>query len=111
MGKDKKEKDNTITIQIHPTALSIGLFFVVAVLVLLIAVLALKEYIVSVCILIVLETAMASLLHKAELWKHGVLVALQLVVGAVIQRAALVILCMAVYVVVTVALQFMSRLE
>ena len=111
MGKDKKEKNTNITISINPTMMAIGLFSIAAVIVLLTAVLALQEYVVSVCILIVLEAAMAALLHKAELWKHGLLVVFQLVVGAVIQRVGLVVLCMVVYVAATVALQFMNRID
>lgn len=110
-GNSSAEKNTNITISINPTVISIGLFSIAVVAVLLIAVLALQEYVVSVCILIVLEAAMAALLHKAELWKHGILVILQLIAAAVIQRMPLVALCIVVYVAAIVALQFMSRLE
>jgi len=83
-------------------------FCLVVVAVLLISVFALQEYIVSVCILIVLEVAMAALLHKVELWKHGVLLAAQIVAAIILQRIPLVVLCVVVYVAAIVALQLMN---
>ncbi len=83
-------------------------FCLVVVAVLLISVFALQEFIVSVCILIVLEVAMAALLHKVELWKHGVLLAAQIVAAIILQRIPLVVLCVVVYVAAIVALQLMN---
>lgn len=90
-------------------AVSIAAFCIAAIVVLLVAVFVLQEFVVSVCVLMVLETAMAALLHKMEVWKHGVLLAAQFVVAAVLQRVALGALCVVVYVAAIVALQVMSR--
>ena len=84
-------------------------FGVVAFDLILVAMLALQEFVVSVCILIIIEVAMAALLHQAEIWKHGVLLGLQLVAGIIIGRIALVIICMIAYVAATFALQLMGK--
>ena len=82
--------------------------FVIAIFVLiLIAMLALQEYVVSVCVLMILETMMAVLLHKVELWKHGVLLVAHLVAGFIIARVPLMVICMVAYIAATVALHFM----
>lgn len=82
--------------------------FVIAIFVLiLIAMIALQEYVVSVCVLMILETMMAVLLHKVELWKHGVLLVAHLVAGFIIARVPLMVICMVAYIAATVALHFM----
>lgn len=85
------------------------MFSVVAFILILIAMLVLQEFVVSVCILLIIEAAMAALLHQAEIWKHGVLLGLQLVAGIIIGRIALVIICMIAYVAATFALQLMGK--
>ena len=90
----------------HSTMVSILGFCITAIAVLLTAVLALQEYVVSVCVLIVLETAMAALLHKVELWKHGALLGAQFLVAATVHRIPLIALCAIVYVAAIIALQF-----
>lgn len=82
--------------------------FVIAIFVLiLVAMLALKEYVVSVCVLMIIETLMAVLLHKVELWKHGVLLVAHIVAGFIIARIPLMVICMVAYIAATVALHFM----
>lgn len=85
------------------------MFSVVAFILILIAMFVLQEFVVSVCILLIIEAAMAALLHQAEIWKHGVLLGLQLVAGIIIGRIALVIICMIAYVAATFALQLMGK--
>ena len=84
---------------------------VVSLTLILIAIFALQEFVVSVCVLIVIEAAMAALLHQAELWKHGVLLGLQIVAGAIIGRVPLTIICAIAYVAATLALHFMAKKE
>lgn len=90
---------------------SLMVFCLIAVAVVLIAVLVLQEFVISVCILVILEAAMAALLHKVELWKHGILLAAQLIVAALIQQIALAGLCIVVYVAAIAALQVMGRVS
>ncbi len=90
-------------------ATAILMFGIVAFVLILVAMLALNEFVVPVCVLILLEAGMAALLHKAELWKHGVLLALQFVAAIIIGRIPIVIVCMLAYVAATFALQLMAR--
>lgn len=84
-------------------------FAVVALAVILIATLGMKEFVVPVCILVIIETLIASLLRKSELWLHGVSVIVQLLIGFLIRRFPLMILCVVIYVAATVALMFIHR--
>lgn len=85
------------------------LFAVVSLILILVAMLVLNEFVVPVCVLIILEAGMAAFLHKVELWKHGILLAAQVVAGIVIGRVPLVIICVIAYVAATAALQFISK--
>ena len=91
------------------TATGILMFSVVSLILILIAMFAMNEFVVSVCGLIILEAGMAALLHKAELWKHGVLLAAQIVAALIIGRLPLVILCVISYVAATFALQLITK--
>ena len=86
-------------------------FSVVSLILILVAIFALQEFVVSVCVLIIIEAAMAALLHQAEIWKHGVLLGLQLVAGIIISRIPLIIICIIAYVAATFALQLMGKKE
>ena len=84
-------------------------FSVISLILILVAIFALQEFVVSVCVLIIIEAAMAALLHQAEIWKHGILLGLQLLTGIIIARVPLVIICILAYVAATYALQFMGK--
>ena len=90
-------------------ATAILAYAIVSLILILVAMLALNEFVVSVCVLIILEAGMAAFLHKAEIWKHGIMLAAQLVAGFIIGRVPLVIICVIAYVTATVALQFMAK--
>ena len=84
-------------------------FAVISLILILIAIFALQEFVVSICVLIILEAGMAALLHQAEIWKHGILLGLQFLAGLIIGRILLVIICIVAYVAATFALQFMGK--
>ena len=86
-------------------------FAIVSLILILVAMFALNEFVVSVCVLIILEAGMAALLHKVELWKHGVMLVAQIVAAIIIGRVPLVIVCVIAYVTATVALQYMAKCE
>lgn len=86
-------------------------FSVVSLILILVAMFALQEFVVSICVLIIIEAAMAALLHQAEIWKHGILLALQVVAGVVIGRIPLIVICVIAYVAATLALQLMVKKE
>lgn len=86
--------------------------YVIATLILiLISVFALHEFVVSVCAIFIIEAVMAAILHKAEIWKHSVLIALQVLAGIIIGRILLIIICVISYVAATFALQLMAKKE
>ncbi len=86
-------------------------FSVVSLILILVAMLVLQEFVVSICVLIIIEAAMAALLHQAEIWKHGILLALQVVAGIIIGRIPLIVICVIAYVAATLALQLMAKKE
>lgn len=88
---------------------SIVAFSLVSLILILVAMLALQEFVVSVCVLIIIEAGMAALLHQAEIWKHGILLGLQLVAGIMMNRIPLIIICIVAYVAATFALQLMGK--
>lgn len=88
---------------------AITLFTVVSLILILVAMIAFQEFVVSVCFLIIIEAAMAALLHQVEIWKHGVLLGLQLLAGIIISRIPLVIICVLAYMAATYALQLMGK--
>lgn len=88
---------------------SIVAYCVVVLILILVGMLVLNEFIVSICALIILEAMMAVLLHKAELWKHAVLVVAQIVAGVIIGRIPLIIICVIAYIAAMFALHFMFK--
>lgn len=96
-------------IKTNPLITSVVGFSVVSLVLILVAMLALQEFVVSVCVLIIIEAGMAALLHQAEIWKHGILLGLQLVAGIMMNRIPLIIICIVAYVAATFALQLMGK--
>lgn len=80
-------------------------FCLVTVLMIILSIAALKENVVPVCIIMILEAAIAVMLHKAELWVHGVLLVAEIIAGVIAGNVPLMIFCAIVYVAATVALQ------
>ena len=95
----------------HSLVTAVGIFTVVSLILILVAMLALQEFVVSICVLIIIEAAMAALLHQAEIWKHGILLGLQIVAGIIIKRIPLIVICVIAYVAATFALQLMGKKE
>lgn len=95
----------------HSLVIAVAAFSVVSLVLILVAMFVLQEFVVSVCILIIIEAAMAALLHQAEIWKHGVLLGLQIVVALLINRLPIMIICVIAYVAATFALQLMAKKE
>ncbi len=93
----------------NPFVTSLICFGIAVFVLVLIAILALHEFVISVCVLMILEAMMAVLLHKAELWKHAVLVVAQIVAGVIIGRIPLIIICVLAYIAAMVALHFMFK--
>ena len=85
----------------HRFVLYIVFFLAVLLGLILIATLGWGEFVVPVCALVILEVTMSVLLHRSELWVHGTLLILHMVVGILIGRVPMTILCMVAYVTTT----------
>ena len=86
----------------------IGFAFVVLA-VILIATLGLHEFVVPVCFLVIVETLIAALLRKSELWIHGIAVIVQILAGLLLGRFPLMALYVVIYVAATLALMFIHK--
>lgn len=80
-------------------------FGIVVLVMILAATLGLRYAIVPVCFLVIIEALLAGLLHRAELWIHGVLILAEIIAGIIVGKTGLVILCLVVYVAATLVLQ------
>ena len=93
----------------HKVVTSVAVFCIVALILILTAIFALQEFVVSVCVLIIIEVAMAEMLHHAEIWKHGILLGLQIAAGVILERVPLIVICIIAYIAATLALKFMEK--
>lgn len=89
--------------------ISIALFAVIAIIAIVVLALVLKTPIVPVCVFIVIEALLAVLLHNAELWMHGVAVLVQIIAGIALGKIVIIIICVLVYIVATLALKFFTE--
>ena len=80
-------------------------FVLVAFLIVILGIAVLREHVVAVCTLVILEAGLAALLHNAELWLHGVFVLGMILAGFLMERPALIILCAVIYIAATAALK------
>lgn len=79
---------------------------ITALLVILIALLGLDIPVVPVCILIVIEAALALCLHDVPIWLHAVAIIAQVVAGCLSDNAILIVLCLVIYILGILTLRF-----
>ena len=103
------EKENGKTIQIDRGILALAAFAILAIVVMIAMVWKLEIECVPACLILLLEVALAVVLHHVELWKHGVLVIAQLIAGVVIEKLLLVVLCILIYVTATAVLLVLKK--
>lgn len=84
-------------------------FVAVAAIVIVIGICALHVPVVPMCVLVMIEAGIAVMLHKAELWLHGVLVLAEIIVGVLAGKTVLILLCALVYAAATAVLQMLDR--
>ena len=70
---------------------------VAALLVILIAILGLDVPIVPVCVIVLIEAALAVCLHDVPIWLHALVVAAQIVEGILCHNVILVAMCVVIY--------------
>lgn len=81
-------------------------YCLVAVLMIVLSVCIIKVSIVAVCLLIIIEAGIATLLHHAEIWIHGVFAIAEIIAGALLNNILLVVFCIVVYVATLFTLNF-----
>lgn len=91
--------------------MTIAAFAVIVAVMVLIGVCVLHVPVVAMCLLVILETALAVFLHHAELWLHGVVILAEVIAGILCSKILLVVLCAVVYVTATACLQVSDRGE
>lgn len=87
------------------------LFAIFELAVILVGILAMKEPVVPVCLIVIGAAGIAALMHNVELWIHGVVVLVELISGILISRIPLMVLCIVVYIVTIATLKcyYMER--
>lgn len=100
----KKLKENRMV-------LPIILFAVIALVMIVIGIAALKVSAVAMGVLIIIEAGLAVMFHHAELWLHGVLVLAEVIAGIMTGKVLLIVLCAVIYVAATVFLQMLDKGE
>ena len=91
--------------------MTIAAFAVIVAAMVLIGVCVLHVPVVAMCMLVILETALAVFLHHAELWLLGVVILAEVIAGILCSKILLVVLCAVVYVAATACLQVSDRGE
>ena len=91
--------------------MTIAAFAVIVAAMVLIGICVLHVPVVAMCMLVILETALAVFLHHAELWLHGVVILAEVIAGILCSKILLVVLCAVVYVAATACLQVSDRGE
>ena len=91
--------------------MTIAAFAVIVTVMVLIGVCVLHVPVVAMCLLVILETALAVFLHHAELWLHGAVILAEVIAGILCSKILLVVLCAVVYLAATACLQVSDRGE
>lgn len=80
---------------------------VAALLVILVSIMALDIPVAAVCIIVVVEAALAACLHDVPIWLHGLVLIGQIIAGIIVGQIVFIILCMVIYLAGILALRFM----
>ena len=91
--------------------MTIAAFAVIVAAMVFIGVCVLHVPVVAMCMLVILETALAVFLHHAELWLHGAVILAEVIAGILCSKILLIVLCAVVYVAATACLQVSDRGE
>lgn len=79
---------------------------VAVLLVILVSIITLEVPVVPVCVIVLIEAALAVCLHDVQIWLHGLVVIAQIVAGILCGATVFMVLCALVYIVGILALRF-----
>lgn len=99
-----KMKNNKNTVML-------AVFCAIALIAIIIGAVVLKAGVVAVCVLVILQAAIAAFMHQAELWAHGLVVLVELIAGIITSNIMLTVMCIIVYVAATYLLESVTAGE
>ena len=79
---------------------------VAVLLVILVSIITLKMPVVPICVIVLIEAALAACLHDVPIWLHGLVVIAQIVAGVLCGVTVFMILCALVYIAGILSLRF-----
>lgn len=79
---------------------------VAVLLVILVSMITLQMPVVPVCVIVVIEAALAVCLHDVPIWLHGLVIIAQIIAGVLCGATVFMVLCALIYVVGILALRF-----
>lgn len=79
---------------------------VIALLVILVSILGLDIPVVPVCVIVLIEAALAVCLHDVPIWLHGLVVIAQIVAGILCENIVFIALCVVIYLLGILTLKF-----
>ena len=80
---------------------------VAALMVILVAIMGLDIPAVPVCVIVLIEVAIAACLHDVPIWLHGLVIIGQIVAGILTDRLIFMVLCIVLYVLGILTLRFL----
>lgn len=89
----------------------LAVFCAIALIAIIIGAVVLKAGVVAVCVLVILQAAIAAFMHQAELWAHGLVVLVELIAGIITSNIMLTVMCIIVYVAATYLLESVTAGE
>lgn len=79
---------------------------VAVLLVILVSIITLKMPVVPICVIVLIEAALAACLHDVPIWLHGLVVIAQIVAGVLCGVTVFMTLCALVYIAGILSLRF-----
>ncbi len=96
-------------IKTHKNMVSLAIFVIIAAISVVVMTVILKQSVIPVCVLVLIEAGIAVLLHNAEVWMHGLLILAEIIAGIATGRIVILLLCILVYIAAIFALKFMNE--
>lgn len=113
--KERRRKEQggaaAMAMRENQTMLTLFAVIVAAIAVILIGILKFDIPAVSVCVIVILEAAIAACLRDVPIWLHALVEIIQIAAGVICHNTAFMILCALLYLGAIFALRFMREQE
>ncbi len=107
--KNEKISKAWESIKKNKQIVAIVLYCAVVLAAILSGILGMRQPVVAVCMVLILEVAIAALMHNVEIWIHAVVLLIEILAAILIARVPLMILCALVYVATILALRVLYK--